>query len=64
MDNVLSWFKCVFALAAAGLSWLLGGWDMALQVLIIFVIFDYITGVCAAWHEKKLDSSVGAYGIA
>lgn len=43
---------------------LLGGWDVALKVLVIFVILDYITGVTAAFVEKKLDSNVGFRGIA
>ncbi len=64
MGNYLKHFKWLFACLGAGLSWLLGGWDMAIQILIIFVVFDYITGLCAAWREKNLDSSVGAYGIA
>jgi toxin secretion/phage lysis holin len=43
---------------------LLGGWDMALKVLVLFVVIDYITGLSAAWYEKKLDSNVGLRGIA
>ena len=41
----------------------LGGWDMALKVLILFVVLDYITGVIAAWFEKKLNSQVGLKGL-
>lgn len=64
MKNALTWLKYVITLAGAGLSWLLGGWNLALQVLVLFVIFDYITGVIAAWHEKTLDSNIGLFGIA
>ena len=32
---------------------LLGGWDMALQTLIIFMIVDYITGLIVAGVFKK-----------
>ncbi len=63
MREALVLIKWAAALAGAWLSWLLGGWDMALQVLIIFVICDYVAGVCAAWHGKRLDSSVGFKGI-
>lgn len=45
-------------------SALLGGWDMWLQVLVYFVIADYLTGVLAAFCLKKLSSEVGARGIA
>ncbi len=64
MDNVLTQLKWLVAFVGAGLSWLLGGWDLVLQILVIFVIFDYVTGVVAAWHEKKLDSNIGMFGIA
>jgi len=63
MENIWLYLKYVFAVVGAAISWLLGGWDLALQVLVIFVVFDYITGLVAAWHEKKLDSSIGYYGI-
>lgn len=63
-EVIVIWLKWFVALAGACLSWLLGGWDLALQILVIFVIFDYLTGVVAAWHEKKLDSNIGLFGIA
>lgn len=56
--------KYLVAVVGAAISWMLGGWDLALQILVIFVVMDYVTGVCAAWHTKTLDSNVGLYGIA
>ena len=41
----------------------LGGFDIALQTLLIFIALDYITGVCQAIHNKKVNSSIGAKGI-
>lgn len=64
MDNALTHTKYLTALLGGVITWLLGGWDMALQVLILFVALDYFTGLVAAWCEKKLDSSIGAKGIA
>lgn len=54
------------ALTAAGgaLTYFLGGWDVALKALLIFMLLDYITGVSAAWYQKRLSSYVGARGIA
>lgn len=43
--------------------YLLGGFDKALECLIVVVILDYITGVISAWYNKKLDSKVGLKGI-
>ena len=41
----------------------LGGIDIALQTLLIFIALDYITGVCQAIHNKKVNSSIGVKGI-
>ena len=48
---------------ATALVYFLGGWDIALQVLVTVVILDYITGVCKAISDKKVNSSVGLKGI-
>lgn len=48
---------------ATTLVYFLGGWDIALQVLVLVVVLDYLTGVCKAIYNKKVDSSVGAKGI-
>ena len=53
------------ALSLAGglaICWL-GGWDVALKVLLFFMVVDYITGVANAWYQKRLDSFVGLRGI-
>ena len=41
----------------------LGGLDIALKTLLVFIVFDYITGICKAIHNKKVNSSIGAKGI-
>lgn len=64
MDNYLTYAKTGVAVIGGTLIGLLGGWDMALRVLIYFVVADYITGITAAWYEKKLNSDVGMRGIA
>lgn len=48
---------------ATGLVYFLGGWDVALQVLILVVILDYISGVCKAIYNKKVNSEIGLKGI-
>lgn len=64
MDNVLTHIKWAATLAGGTITALLGGWDVALKVLMLFVVLDYITGLAAAWVEKKLNSDVGLKGIA
>lgn len=41
----------------------LGGLDVALKTLLIFIVLDYITGVCEAISSKRLNSIIGAKGI-
>lgn len=64
MDNVLVWVKYVTAIAGGFLTSLLGGWDIALKVLVLFVVLDYITGLVAAYFDQSLNSKVGFKGIA
>lgn len=64
MENAIQWCKWAVVAVGTGITTLLGGWDMALKVLVMFVVCDYFTGMVAAWHEKKLDSNVGLFGIA
>ena len=63
MNNVLIWFKCAFAFIGGAITAALGGWDLALQVLVLFVVLDYLTGLVAAWYSKSLNSKIGFKGI-
>ena len=51
------------AIGAGIATTLLGGWDKSLEILLIFIIMDYITGVGAAFKTKTLKSSVGFEGL-
>ena len=64
MNNIFTGIKIALALIGGWLTAVLGGWDTALQVLVLFVVMDYITGLIAAWYEKRLDSRIGFRGIA
>lgn len=63
MDNVLKYLKTAIAVAGAAFTAFVGGWDVMLRVLVLFVAIDYVVGVTAAWYEKKLSSEAGAKGI-
>ena len=41
----------------------LGGLDTAMKTLLILMLLDYITGLCKAIINKKLNSIIGAKGI-
>lgn len=60
MKNALNF---ITGTLATTLVYFLGGWDIALQILVLVVVLDYITGVCKAIYNKKINSIVGAKGI-
>ena len=64
MDNFLNYFKVIVAALGTGITWLLGTWDIAIIVLIIFMALDYATGLLRAWINKEVSSDVGLKGIA
>lgn len=56
-------FGTVGAVTVGTLASILGGWDMWLKALVLFVVLDYMTGLMAAAIEKVLSSEVGFRGI-
>ena len=58
-----AFFSTLTAIGAGVASTLLGGWDKSLEILLIFIIMDYITGVAAAYKTKTLKSSIGFEGL-
>ena len=60
MKNIIN-FICGTCLS--GLTYFLGGWDLALQTLVLVMALDYVTGVCKAIKQKKLNSRTGLLGI-
>lgn len=58
-----SLIKSVISVLATTFIYLLGGWDIALQSLIIVIILDYLTGISKAYVTKKLNSNKGLKGI-
>ena len=48
---------------ATTLVYFLGGWDIALQILITVIVLDYISGIFKAIYNKEINSSVGIKGI-
>lgn len=45
------------------LIYLLGGWDIALQCLLIAIALDYVSGIIKAFTTKTLSSKIGFRGI-
>lgn len=61
--NINTWTKGFCAAITGACSWVYGGLDMLLKVLIVCVMLDYLSGVFAAWYTKTLNSQVGYKGI-
>lgn len=45
-------------------TWLFGAWDIALSILVLFIVLDYIAGLIKAFINKTLSSNIGLHGIA
>lgn len=43
--------------------YLLGGFDIAIQSLLIVIVIDYLTGIASAIYNKNLSSKIGLKGI-
>lgn len=43
--------------------YLVGGFDIAIQSLLIVIVIDYLTGIASAIYNKKLSSRIGFKGI-
>lgn len=57
-------FNSVVAVFATTFTYLFGGWDTAIIVLVVFMAMDYITGVIHAYVTKTLSSEIGLKGLA
>lgn len=55
--------QAVFSAALAALISYLGVIAIPVTVLMAAMIIDYVTGMAAAWHTKKLSSKKGLSGI-
>lgn len=53
----------ITAIGTGLMTTLLGGWDMALEILLIVIVLDYLTGIMSAFKTKTLSSSEGYMGI-
>ena len=43
--------------------YLVGGWDVALQCLVIAIALDYVSGIIKAYINKTLSSKIGMRGL-
>ncbi len=60
MKNLINFISSTLATM---LVYFLGGWDIALQLLVTVVVLDYITGILKAIYNKKVNSTISFKGI-
>ena len=58
-----NWLSALVSVVATTFVWLLGGFDVAIQCLIVAIILDYISGLIKAYNTKTLSSNIGFRGI-
>ena len=56
IDNMISVILTAFV-------YLVGGFDIAIQSLLIVIVIDYLTGIASAIYNKELSSKIGLKGI-
>ncbi|MDQ7095015.1 phage holin family protein [Desulfosporosinus sp. PR] len=57
----ISFSAAIAALGTIASAWL-GGWDAALNVLIVLMVIDYATGFLGAMKNHRVDSEVMFWG--
>lgn len=63
MNKMEKFFNSLVAVLATFFTYIFGSWDLALQVLIVFMVLDYLTGVLHAYLIGQLSSEVGFKGL-
>ncbi|MEG2054123.1 MAG: phage holin family protein, partial [Oscillospiraceae bacterium] len=64
MNTKSIYYTALTAISAVGttIAQIFGGWDTALQTLVIFMAVDYITGIlCAIIWKKSPKTADGAF---
>lgn len=55
-------FAAVFAMVASLATFLFGAFDPSLQILVVFISMDFITGVMYGFYSGTLSSKIGTRG--
>ena len=63
MTDIITWVKIAFAGLCGVFSYIFGGFDTMLKILIAMMVIDYLTGISAAVYRKELCSRTGFNGL-
>ena len=56
-------FAGLFAFFATVTTFLFGAFDVNLQILAVFIVLDFITGMLCGWYSGALSSRLGYRGV-
>ena len=56
-------YDTIIGVCGGIVTYLLGGWDIALITLAVFMILDYITGMGASYITEEWNSETGSIGL-
>ena len=56
-------YLSIIAGIATASVYLLGGFDVAIQCLLVAIVLDYLSGLAKAFVTKTLSSQIGARGL-
>ena len=59
----MEYIRFILTLLVSVTAYMVGGWDDAMNILLILIVVDYITGLIRAAMRGELDSKIGAKGI-
>jgi len=63
MENITEKIGVLVAGVGTLLTWLFGGWEVGLQILITCIVLDYIMGLMVGYKNKELNSKIGFNGL-
>ena len=63
MEKLFNFWSVFTAVVGGAIVQLFGGFDLALKVLLIFIVCDYITGIIKGVYTKTLSSEIGFKGL-
>ncbi len=61
--KIITGIKALCGVATSIISYIFGGIDVLMSVLLFCIVVDYITGIMSAVYEKEVNSERGFKGI-
>jgi toxin secretion/phage lysis holin len=55
--------KTIFVAVSSMFTFLFGAFDLPIQILLVLVVLDFITGIAKAYCTKTLSSDIGTKGL-